>query len=319
MNTLVKGYGDITAIDMGRFSTVYKAQELSTKITFAIKSISLTSRSTDSVAPYREIQALSVCEHQNIVKLHEVVQSASAINLVMEYIPYNLSKVLSSNIVSEALAKGFVLQLFRGLAHMHSLGMIHRDIKPQNLLVTRQGILKICDLGLCRLLTEHSNQQGYDDSHAWTLQVGTHYYRSPELLYGDRNYGYAIDIWAAGCVMAEILTGSPLFPGTGDVELLAMISDLLGDASEKNWPGISQLSDFGKICFKEKPSKDFHEIFPSVSEEAIDLLEKIIVYDPAKRISAADALKHPWFRTEPAPIIAPFDGQSFDILQHSYI
>ena len=182
------------------------------------------------------------------------------------------------------------------------------------MLVSKAGILKICDLGLSRLLVDRSTSQDGDDNHSWTLQVGTHFYRAPELLYGDRNYGTAIDIWAAGCVMAEMLTGSPLFPGTGDFELLSMIADILGDACEENWPGISVLADFGKIGFYKKTGKSMKEVFPSFSEEAIDLLNKIIIYDPAKRITAKEALKHKWFRTEPAPIIAPFDGREFDLL-----
>ena len=315
MSFQVKGYSDFVAVDCGRFSTVYKAKETSSKQIFAIKSVSPNTKTNDTCATYREIQALSVAEHPNIVKLHEVVTSQFSINIVMEFIPYNLANVISQNQISESLAKGIMVQLFRGLAHLHSLGIIHRDIKPQNMLVTKNGILKICDLGLCRLLSERSSNQDIDDNHAWTLQVGTHFYRAPELLYGDRNYGEPVDVWAAGCVMAELLTGNPLFPGTGDVELLAMIADVLGDASEKNWPGISLLADYGKIRFREKPGKNLRDLFPSLSNNAIDLLSKIILYDPTKRISARDALKHPWFRTEPVPIIAPYDGHSFDLLQ----
>lgn len=310
----VKGYGETVAIGCGRFSTVYKVQELSSKRIFAIKSVSPSFKGSDNGSIYREIQSLSVADHPNIVKLHEVVVNQSSINIVMEYIPYNLSDVISQHSISEALTKGIMVQLFRGLAHIHGIGIIHRDIKPQNLLVSKAGILKICDLGLSRFLADKSASQDSDNNHSWTLQVGTHFYRAPELIYGDRNYGPAIDIWAAGCVMAEMLTGSPLFPGTGDFELLSMIADILGDACEENWPGISVLADFGKICFCKKTGKSMREVFPSFSDEAIDLLSKIIIYDPAKRITAKDALKHKWFRTEPAPIIAPFNGKEFDLL-----
>lgn len=318
----VKGYGQLTLIDGGGFSSVYKAQELSSKRTFAIKILNPNTKSPDpNVSSYREIQALSVADHPNIVKLHEVVHSSFTVSLVMEYIPHNISRVLEKKALSEPLAKGFMIQLFRGLAHLHSLGIIHRDIKPQNLLVTKSGVLKICDLGICRLLPDRYSQavKSSEDNHAWTLQVGTHFYRAPELLYGDRTYGESVDMWAAGCVMAELLNGEPLFPGTGDIELLSLITNFLGSPSEKNWPGLTSLADYGKIGFKEKEAVDLNSAFPSWSPAAIDLISKLIVYNPAARISAREALHHEWFSTEPAPIIAPFDGNTFDLLESSVI
>jgi serine/threonine protein kinase len=209
-----------------------------------------------------------------------------------------------------------MLQLLQGLAHLHELGIIHRDIKPHNLLVSRSGTAKICDLGLCRLspdLLPRTAGKPAEEAHNWTVQVGTHYYRAPELLLGDRGYTKAIDIWAAGCVMAELLCGEPLFPGTGDFELLGFISNLLGSPSEENWPGISQLADYGKILFKEKAKLDMRATFPSWTPQAIDLFEKMIVYEPASRISARNALHHQWFTVEPAPMMAPYDGKTFDL------
>lgn len=317
--TQVKGYGPLTLIDGGGFSSVYKAQELSSKCVYAIKILTPNSRVKDSnLSLYREIQALSVADHINIVGLHEIVQTNQNVSIVMEYIPHNLSNVLSRRLLPESLVKGFMLQLFRGLAHLHELGIIHRDIKPHNLLITKQGILKICDLGLCRLLPDKYQQTGAntnpDECHLWTIQVGTHFYRAPELLYGDRTYGENIDIWAAGCVMAEMLDGRPLFPGVGDVELLSLITNLLGSPTENNWPGVTRLSDFGKISFKEKKPMEFQKVFPYWNPHAIDLLSKIITYDPKSRIKARESLHHMWFQVEPYPIIAPFNGETFDLM-----
>ncbi|OHT07031.1 CMGC family protein kinase [Tritrichomonas foetus] len=325
-NMQVKGYGPLTLIDGGGFSSVYKAENLSLHRTFAIKVLNPTSKSAESnVSSYREMQALSVADHQNIVKLHEVVQSSASICLVQEYLPYNLSKVTQNFALPESLAKGFMLMLLRGLAHLHELGIIHRDIKPQNLLMSNSGVLKICDLGLCRILPEKMPNQGCiskqsdidsnNNNHAWTLQVGTHYYRAPELLSGDRGYTEAIDLWAAGCVMAELLNGEPLFPGVGDLELIGKISELLGSPCEETWPGISQMPDYGKLMFKQRARVDMRANFPSWSENALDLFEKFIIYEPGKRISAREALHHPWFSVEPTPIVAPYDGKGFDLFR----
>ena len=316
----VKGYGPLTLIDGGGFSSVYKAENLSLHRTFAIKVLNPSTISPENnVSSYREMQALSVASHDNIVKLHEVVQCSHSICLVMEYLPYNLSKLSNNFVVPESLAKGFMLMLLRGLAHLHELGIIHRDIKPHNLLFSCSGVLKICDLGLCRILPEKMpKQQGTkatEENHAWTLQVGTHYYRAPELLFGDRGYTEAIDIWAAGCVMAELLNGEPLFPGVGDLEMIGKISELLGTPCEETWPGISQLPDYGKLMFKQRPRVDMKTVFPSWSPEALDLFEQFIIYEPGKRISARQALHHPWFSIEPTPIMAPYDGKSFDLFR----
>lgn len=349
----VKGYGPLTLIDGGGFSSVYKAENLSLHRSFAIKVLNPSAKSPESnVSSYREMQALSIANHQNVVKLYEVVQCQSSVCLVMEYIPYTLSQVIQNFILPESLIKGFMLMLLRGLAHLHELGIIHRDVKPQNLLISSSGILKICDLGLCRILPEKIPAQSQlntsgnlnnianlnsslnsnlnsmivsptssvssstqDETHAWTLQVGTHYYRAPELLFGDRGYTEAIDIWAAGCVMAELLNGEPLFPGVGDLELIGRISELLGSPSEETWPGISQMPDFGKLLFKERPRVDMRAKFPSWSNEALDLFEKFILYEPAKRISAREALHHPWFNVEPTPTIAPYDSKSFNLFK----
>jgi serine/threonine protein kinase len=312
----VKGYGPLTLIEIGGFSSVYKAQNLSLKKSFAIKVLRPISNSPEShVSAYREVQALSVSCHPNIVKLHEVVQSSGSVCLVMEYCPFNLGQLCSHIVLPESLAKGFMLQLLRGLAHLHELGIIHRDIKPQNLLLSSSGRLKICDMGLCRLSPDlvQGRAAQPDDIHIWTLHVGTHYYRAPELLLGDRGYTKAIDIWATGCVLAELLCGEPLFPGLGDFELLSLISSLLGSPSEQTWPGVSHLPDFGKILFKERQRVDMRTNFPSWSAEAIDLFEKMIVYEPGGRISARQALHHAWFAVEPAPIMAPYDGKAFDL------
>jgi len=306
-------------IGEGRFSRVFKSQNQLNSQLYAIKVMSPNPKVPEpNIAFYREIQALSVSNHPNIVKLHEVVQNPQGLSLVMEYLPYRLTQIIQDSVLPEAIVKGMMLMLLRGLSHLHELGIIHRDIKPSNLLVNSQGILKICDLGLCRILPDKlsgiGGSKSGDDTHAWTLQVGTSFYRAPELLLGDRGYGEAVDTWATGCVMAELLNGKPLFPGQGDFEQLGLIVDLLGSPDQNSWPGLSQLSDYGRIFFKEKEAIEISSKFPSWNPEAQDLFKKFIVYEPSRRISAREAMKHKWFFIEPSPLIAPFDGKTFDLL-----
>ena len=320
----LKGYGPLTPIGEGRFSMVYKTTDLPPTRLFAVKVMQPNPKIPEpNVSFYREIQALCVSSHPNIVKLHEVVQNSSNLALIMEYLPFNLSRVVQTAPLPESIVKGLMLMLLRGIAHLHELGIIHRDIKPANLLLSGNGELKICDLGLCRILPEKLAGIGggktQDETHAWTLQVGTSFYRAPELLLGDRGYGEAVDTWAVGCVMAELLNGKPLFAGQSDLEQLGFITNLLGSPDERRWPGFSQLADFGQITFKEKEPVDIKEAFPSWSPEAADLFQKFIVYEPAKRISAREAMNHNWFFTEPVPLQAPFDGTSFDLFAGNYL
>jgi serine/threonine protein kinase len=303
---------------------VYKTQNLLTSQVYAVKIMSPNSKIPEpSVAFYREIQALSVATHPNIVKLHEVVQNSPSLSLVMEYLPYTLSQVIQISVIPESIVKGLLLMILRGIAHLHELGIIHRDIKPANLLLAPKGILKICDLGLCRILPDKlagiGGAKTADETHAWTLQVGTSFYRAPELLLGDRGYGEAIDTWAIGCVMAELLSGKPLFPGQGDLEQLGFITSLLGSPDETRWPGFSQLADCGQIVFKEKEPADIRATFPGWTPEALDLFRQFIVYEPGKRISCREAMNHDWFFCEPAPMVAPFDGSGFDLLNGVYV
>lgn len=319
MSIQIKGYGKLIMIEEGRFSTVYKTQNQLNSQLYAVKVMSPNTKIPEpTVAFYREIQALSVSNHPNIVKLHEVVQNPPNVSLVMEYLPFTLANVISSSVLPESIVKGIMVMLLRGLGHLHQNGIIHRDIKPTNLLMSSSGVLKICDLGLCRILPEKlagiGAQKTGDDTHAWTLQVGTSFYRAPELLLGDRGYGEAIDTWAVGCVMAELLNGKPLFPGQGEIDQIGIITNLLGSPDETRWQGFSQLADSGQILFKEKQPANVAEVFPSWSAEALDLFQKFIVYEPGRRISCKEALRHPWFFVEPVPVIAPYDGKSFDML-----
>lgn len=268
MEGISKNFENITQIGSGRFSYVYKVQNRRDYQFFALKEMTSDSKIPEpSLTFYREVQALSISNHPNIIKLYEIIQKGPSISLVMEYMPYTISDIIHSIILPESIIKGFTIMILRGIAHLHEIGIIHRDIKPENLLLNSKGVLKICDLGLCRILPDKLTKIGspgnaHDETHAWTLQVGTSFYRSPELLLGDSGYNESIDMWSIGCVIAELFTGKPLFPGQGDIEQLMLISNLLGSPDEKRWPGFSQLPGGNQIMFLEKEPSDPVEFFP---------------------------------------------------------
>ena len=321
-------YEVVQTLGRGSYGRVDLVRLKSSGEQFAMKKVKLSSVSDgDKMKALDEVKVLSKLKHPNIVTFIESFQENNSLFIVMEYMDVgDLAKKIEqrgSSYLSENEIMFNFVQILLALSYLHDHKILHRDIKPANLLLSANGILKICDLGLCRILPEKlagiGGAKTADETHAWTLQVGTSFYRAPELLLGDRGYGEAIDIWAVGCVFAELLTGKPLFPGQGDIEQLGFITNLLGSPDETRWPGFAQLADFGQIVFKEREPADIRERFPSWSNEAVDLFKRFIVYEPGKRISAREAMQHEWFFCEPAPMIAPFDGSGFDILNGTYI
>ena len=183
----------------------------------------------------------------------------------------------------------------RGLAFCHSRGVMHRDLKPQNLLVTRDGQLKLADFGLARFYNKNAKlKQDY------TNRVITIWYRSPELLLGETQYGPAVDIWSAACVLVEIFTKHAIFPGDGgEINQLDKIYNVLGTPSRSHWPGIVDLAWYELLRPAHKVPSTFGEKYQErVSPAAFDLLSAMFVFDPDTRPTASDVLEHPYFTTE---------------------
>jgi len=182
----------------------------------------------------------------------------------------------------------------RGLKYIHSAGILHRDLKPRNLLVNSNSDLKICDFGLARadipVLQTHSL--------VLTDYIATRWYRAPEVLLSWKNYSYAIDIWSVGCILAEMMLRAPLFPGHDQEEQIQMIVDLIGYPTEEEIQSVSSNSQGAQILSKIPPNEgvNFREYFENQNEEAIDLMEKMLKFDPSKRITVEDALNHPYLK-----------------------
>nr|XP_028568403.1 cyclin-dependent kinase 20 isoform X6 [Podarcis muralis] len=231
-----------------------------------------------------------------VVKLKDFFPHGTGFVLVFEYMLSDLSEVIrnSEQPLTEAQVKGYMLMLLKGVDFCHANSIMHRDLKPANLLISSTGQLKIADFGLARVFTS-------DGERLYSHQVATRWYRAPELLYGARKYDEGVDLWAVGCIFAELLNNSPLFPGENDIEQLCCVLRVLGTPNQKIWPEITELPDYNKISFKEKLPIPLEQVVPDASPQAVQLLKQFLVYPSKQRVQAAQALLHPYFFTPPLP------------------
>ncbi|ANB15373.1 cyclin-dependent serine/threonine-protein kinase PHO85 [Sugiyamaella lignohabitans] len=229
-------------------------------------------------------------KHENIVTLYDVIHTENKLNLVFEHMDRDLKKFMDSHGNKGALearqVKAFMYQLLKGIMFCHENRVLHRDLKPQNLLINRKGQLKLADFGLARAFGIPVN--------TFSNEVVTLWYRAPDVLLGSRTYSTSIDIWSAGCILAEMFTGRPLFPGTSNDDQLTKIFKLMGTPNETTWPGISSLPNY-KSNFPVYAPQDLRAIIPQIEPLALDLLLLLLQMKPENRITASQALQHPWF------------------------
>lgn len=273
----------------GTYGVVYKALDKRTGDVVALKKIRLEQEEEGIPATsIREISILKELHHPNVVDLREVINSQGKLTLVFEYLDKDLKKYLDSqkSAIPPNLIQSYAYQILCGLCYCHCHRIIHRDMKPQNLLLNRQGLIKICDFGLARAFTIPLRN--------YTHEVVTLWYRAPEILLGSQLYSLPIDIWSTGCIIAEMITKKPLFPGDSEIDELFSIFKILGTPTEADFPGVTQLPAYSST-FPKWQAKKLEDILPNADPLAIDLIKKMLVYDPAKRISAKAALDHPYF------------------------
>ncbi|XP_053226877.1 cyclin-dependent kinase 20 isoform X4 [Podarcis raffonei] len=291
-------YSILGRIGEGAHGIVFKAKNIETGETVALKKVAL--RKLEDGIPnqaLREIKALQeIEENQHVVKLKDFFPHGTGFVLVFEYMLSDLSEVIrnSEQPLTEAQVKGYMLMLLKGVDFCHANSIMHRDLKPANLLISSTGQLKIADFGLARVFTS-------DGERLYSHQVATRWYRAPELLYGARKYDEGVDLWAVGCIFAELLNNSPLFPGENDIEQLCCVLRVLGTPNQKIWPEITELPDYNKISFKEKLPIPLEQVVPDASPQAVQLLKQFLVYPSKQRVQAAQALLHPYFFTPPLP------------------
>jgi serine/threonine protein kinase len=273
----------------GTYGVVYKALDKRTGETVALKKIRLDQEDEGLPATaVREISILRDLKHPNIVDLKEVINSRGKLTLVFEYLEKDLKKFLDGQRrpMQPMLIKSYTYQILAGLCYCHCRRVIHRDMKPQNLLLNRQGLIKLCDFGLARAFTIPLR--------SYTHEVVTLWYRAPEILLGSQFYSIGVDVWSVGCITAEMFNGRPLFPGDSEIDEIHQIFKIMGTPTEERWPGVTQLSGY-KTTFQKWTKRPIAEVVPTADPLALDLIEKMLDYDPSKRISAKTALDHPYF------------------------
>lgn len=274
----------------GTYGVVYKARDRNTNEIVALKRIRLEveDEGIPSTA-LREISLLRELTHQNIVELKDCVQEDGRLYLVFEFLDKDLKKYMEScqGMLSAALVKSYLFQMCRGLAFCHARGVMHRDLKPQNLLVTRDGILKIADFGLARAFCPPIRPL--------THEVVTLWYRPPEILMGSQSYAPPVDVWAIGTIFTEMVNKKPLFPGDSEIDQLYKIFRQLGTPSDIVWPGVTELQDWNTAFPTWYKSPFAASVTEQLDENGLDLLELFLQYDPRERITAKDSLNHPYF------------------------
>lgn len=247
------------------------------------------------VSSLREIMILKTCDHENIVKLKEVVvgKSLESIFLSMEFCEQDLAHLLDNmqNSFSESEVKCIVLQVLKGLKYLHGNFILHRDLKVSNLLMTDTGRVKIADFGLAR-------NYGIPPK-AMTPNVVTLWYRAPELLLGSKIQTPAVDMWALGCILGELLIHKPLMPGKTEIQQIDMIIDLLGTPTDNIWPEFKDLPALKNFTLKQQPYNNLKPKFGWISQHGLRLLNFLFMYDPKKRATAEECMQSSYFKEAP--------------------
>ncbi|XP_076336803.1 cyclin-dependent kinase 2-like [Tachypleus tridentatus] len=290
----------IEKIGEGTYGVVYKARDKETGKLVALKKIRLETESegVPSTA-IREIALLKELDHNNVVRLLDVIHSEKKLYLVFEYLNQDLKKLMDSAPTSGLplpLVKSYLWQLLQGIAYCHSHRVLHRDLKPQNLLIDKEGNIKLADFGLARAFGVPLR--------SYTHEVVTLWYRAPEILLGAKFYSTPVDVWSMGCIFAEMLTRRALFPGDSEIDQLFRVFRTLGTPDEDTWPGVTKLPDY-KSSFPKWKAQDMNKLVPNLDFDGQDLLLKMLKYEPNLRISAKSALSHRYFRdvtVQPPPL-----------------
>ncbi|KAG1688564.1 Cyclin-dependent kinase 7 [Nymphon striatum] len=286
-------YEKIEFLGEGQFATVYKARDLKNENIVAVKKIKLGSQveAKDGInrTALREIKLLQEIHHENIIGLQDVFGHKSNVSLVFDFMDTDLEVIIKdSNIVlTPGHIKSYILMTLKGLEFLHQNWILHRDLKPNNLLVNSEGVLKLGDFGLAKYFGSPNR--------IYTHQVVTRWYRAPELLFGARNYGAGIDVWAVGCIMAELLLRIPFLAGDTDLDQLSKIFQAFGSPTLKDWPGMDSLPDY--LMFKSFPPTPLCHIFTAAGDDILN------------------ALKMPYFSNTPAPTKGPDLPRPFSITE----
>jgi len=284
-------YTKLDKIGEGTYATVFKGKSRLTDNIVALKEIRLEHEEGAPCTAIREVSLLKELRHANIVTLHDIVHTEKSLTLVFEYLEKDLKQYMDDcgAILSMNNVKLFLFQLLRGLSYCHSRRILHRDLKPQNLLINERGELKLADFGLARAKSVPTK--------TYSNEVVTLWYRPPEVLLGLTEYSSHIDMWGVGCIFYEMATGRPLFPGSTVEDELQLIFKVLGSPTEETWPGISQSDELASYKFPTYSPEPLISHAPRLDANAISLITSFLLFEYRRRISAVSSVKHPYFHS----------------------
>ncbi|XP_006198707.1 serine/threonine-protein kinase MAK isoform X2 [Vicugna pacos] len=282
-------YTTMRQLGDGTYGSVLMGKSNESGELVAIKRMKRKFYSWDECMNLREVKSLKKLNHANVIKLKEVIRENDHLYFIFEYMKENLYQLMKdrNKLFPESVIRNIMYQILQGLAFIHKHGFFHRDMKPENLLCMGPELVKIADFGLAR---ELRSQPPYTD------YVSTRWYRAPEVLLRSSVYSSPIDVWAVGSIMAELYTLRPLFPGTSEVDEIFKICQVLGTPKKSDWPEGYQLASSMNFRFPQCVPINLKTLIPNASNEAIQLMTEMLSWDPKKRPTASQALKHPYFQ-----------------------
>ncbi|XP_055964504.1 serine/threonine-protein kinase MAK [Sorex fumeus] len=282
-------YTTMRQLGDGTYGSVLMGKSNESGELVAIKRMKRKFYSWDECMNLREVKSLKKLNHANVIKLKEVIRENDHLYFIFEYMKENLYQLMKdrNKLFPESVIRNIMYQILQGLAFIHKHGFFHRDMKPENLLCMGPELVKIADFGLAR---ELRSQPPYTD------YVSTRWYRAPEVLLRSSAYSSPIDVWAVGSIMAELYTFRPLFPGTSEVDEIFKICQVLGTPRKSDWPEGYQLASSMNFRFPQCVPINLKTLIPNASHEAIRLMTEMLNWDPKKRPTASQALKHPYFQ-----------------------
>lgn len=304
----------------GTYAIVYEGKSTLTGNRVALKEIRLDLEEGAPCTAIREISLLRELKHGNIVTLHDIIHTNKTITLVFEYLDWDLKHYMEQSLgagKTRAMdlndVRIFLFQVLRGLAYCHDRRILHRDLKPQNLLINRKGELKLADFGLARAKSLPTK--------TYSNEVVTLWYRPPDVLLGSIEYTMAIDMWGVGCIYAEMVTGRPLFPGQEPNDQLERIFKVLGTPNDTNWPGIlneqsPESKQFLSRNKKKHPGESWTTKAPRLDQNGRELLQGLLKYHNSQRISARGAMRHAVFEPLGPNVHILGDTESIFALPH---